>query len=440
MAGRRRIAALGAVMMLWCMASLGALGAGPRPEPAVILRDWYYLMNELVRHTATYSPPVASRSFGYLGVTVFEAAVGGSDKLVSLVGQLRDLEQVPQREPGAVYDETVIISAALSDAIVFYFGNTGPTGQRSINIAQSKWRARAVDGVAEDVVQRSEAFGKAMAASIFAWSQSDGGATILNMGFPEKWDLPMGDDKWVPTSLIRQQQLPLLPEWGKLRTFATPDGAACATPGNPTFSTDPDSQFYKEALAVYETVKNATPEQAAIARFWSDDPMLSMTPPGHWISIAMQVAEQAKLGLEDNVDLLARLGIAMSDAFVGCWHEKFEYNLVRPITYIKKNIDPKWEPILNTPPFPEYPSGHSTVSGAMDAVLTAFFGDNYAFEDKTGSPDGRNPRLFKSFHEAAEEAGISRLYGGIHFQSAIVDGLIQGRCIAAYTNALTTRK
>ena len=168
--------------------------------------------------------------------------------------------------------------------------------------------------------------------------------------------------------------------------------------------------------------------------------MLSMTPPGHWISIAMQVAEQAKLGLEDNVDLLARLGIAMSDAFVGCWHEKFEYNLVRPITYIKKNIDPKWEPILNTPPFPEYPSGHSTVSGAMDAVLTAFFGDNYAFEDKTGSPDGRNPRLFKSFHEAAEEAGISRLYGGIHFQSAIVDGLIQGRCIAAYTNALTTRK
>lgn len=437
---RNGIVAVATVVMLGWATAFGALGAGARPEPGVILRDWYYLMNELVRHTATYSPPVAARSFGYLGVTVFEAAVGGSDKLVSLVGQLHGLDAVPQREAGAVYDETIIVSAAMSDAIVFYFGNTGPTGQRAINIAQTKWRALVVDGVAEDIVERSEAFGKAMAASIFAWSQGDGGATVLNMGFPEKWDLPKGDDKWVPTNVIRQQQLPLLPEWGNVRTFALPTGATCPTPGNPEFSVDPGSQFYKEANEVYEAVKNATPEQMAVARFWSDDPMLSMTPPGHWVSIAMQVAEKENLGLEDNVDLLARMGIAMSDAFVGCWHEKFVYNLVRPITYIRKNIDPKWEPILNTPPFPEYPSGHSTVSGAMDAVMTAFFGDNYAFEDKTGSPDGRNPRSFASFHAAAEEAGISRLYGGIHFRAAIVDGLTQGRCIAQYVIALKTRK
>jgi hypothetical protein len=440
MGARRRIAAVGAVVLLCWVTSFGALAAGPRPEPGVILRDWYTLMNELVRHTATYSPPVASRSFGYLGITAFEAAVGGSDKLVSLVGQLHGLESVPQREAGAAYDETIIISAAMSDAIVFYFGNTGPTGLRSINIAQTKWRARVVEGVAEDVVERSEAFGKAMAASIFAWSQGDGGATVLNMGFPEQWELPKGDDKWVPTNVIRQQQLPLLPEWGNNRTFAMPSGATCPTPGNPTFSIEPDSEFYKEAREVYETVRNATPEQAAIARFWSDDPMLSMTPPGHWVSIALQVADSADLGLEDNVDLLARMGIAMSDAFVGCWNAKYVHNLIRPITYIRKNIDPKWEPILNTPPFPEYPSGHSTVSGAMDGVLTAFFGEDYAFEDRTGSPDGRNPRTYRSFHEAAEEAGISRLYGGIHFRAAIVDGLEQGRCIAQYTIALKTRK
>lgn len=440
MGARRRIAAVGAVVLLCWTTSFGALAAGPRPEPGVILRDWYTLMNELVRHTATYSPPVASRSFGYLGITAFEAAVGGSDKLVSLVGQLHGLESVPQREAGATYDETIIVSAAMSDAIVFYFGNTGPTGLRSINIAQTKWRARVVEGVAADVVERSEAFGKAMATSIFAWSQGDGGATVLNMGFPEQWELPTGDDKWVPTNLIRQQQLPLLPEWGDNRTFAMPSGATCPTPGNPAFSIEPDSAFYKEAHEVYETVRNATPEQAAIARFWSDDPMLSMTPPGHWVSIALQVADSADLGLEDNVDLLARMGIAMSDAFVGCWNAKFVHNLIRPITYIKKNIDPKWEPILNTPPFPEYPSGHSTVSGAMDGVLTAFFGEDYTFEDRTGSPDGRNPRTYKSFHEAAEEAGISRLYGGIHFRAAIVDGLEQGRCIAQYTIALKTRK
>ena len=422
-----------------CFATLPTQAAD-RPAPQEMLREWYFLMNELVRHTATYSPPVASRSFGYLGVTVFEAAVGGSDKLVSLVGQLQGLDAVPARETGAVYDETIIIHAAMSDAIIFYFGNTGPTGQRAMKTAQTKWRALVVDGVPDDVVARSEAFGKAMAASIHEWSLGDGGAVITNMGFPEDLDLPKGDGKWVPTNPIRQQQLPLLPGWGHKRTFAVPSGATCPTPGNPSFSREPDSQFYKEAIEVYETGKNATPDQIAIARFWSDDPMLSMTPPGHWVSIALQVADRANLSLEDNVDLLARMGVAMADAFVGCWHEKYIYNLVRPITYIKQVIDPKWEPILNTPPFPEYPSGHSTVSGAMDAVMTGFFGDNYAFEDRTGSPDGRNPRNFKSFHAAAEEAGISRLYGGIHFRSAIVDGLAQGRCIGGYAITLKTRK
>ena len=434
-----RVLAAFAVAVLAWWATLPAYAAD-RPTPQAMLRDWYYLMNELVRHTATYSPPVASRSFGYLGVTAFEAAAGGSDKLVSLTGQLHGFQSVPSREAGAVYDETVIMSAAMSDAILYYFGNTGPTGLRAIKVAQTKWRERAVDGVPADVVVRSEAFGKAMARAIYDWSLNDGGAVITNMGFPEKLDLPKGDGKWVPTNAIRQQQLPLLPDWGNNRTFATPSGAACATPGNPPYSVEPGSQFYIEAVEVYETGKNATPEQMAVARFWSDDPMLSMTPPGHWVSIALQVAERANLSLEDNVDLLARMGVAMSDAFVGCWDAKYTYNLVRPITYIKKVVDPKWEPILNTPPFPEYPSGHSTVSGAMDAVLTAFFGENYAFEDKTGSPDGRNPRNYKSFHEAAEEAGISRLYGGIHFRSAIVDGLAQGRCIGDYTNKLKTRK
>lgn len=427
-----------AVLLSW--STVGGVLAADRPLAGEILRDWYFLMNELVRHTATYSPPVASRNFGYIGITVFEASVDGSDKLISLTGQLPGLDEVPARHDGLVYDETIIINAALSDAITYYFGNTGPTGQRSIKAAQRKWREFAIDGVPQDVVARSEAFGQEMAGAIYRWSLDDGGAEIINMGFPLDWELPKGEGKWVPTSLVQQQQYPLLPDWGNKRTFALPSGATCATPGSPPYSIETDSQFYKEALEVRDTVKNATPDQIAIARFWSDDPMLSMTPPGHWVSIALQVAEAENLPLDENVDLLARMGIAMADAFVGCWHEKYEHNLLRPVTYIKKNIDPKWEPVLNTPPFPEYPSGHSTVSGAMDGVLTAFFDENFAFEDRTGSPDGRSPRTFASFHAAAEEAGISRLYGGIHFRAAIEDGLEQGRCIAAYTNALRTRK
>ena len=138
--------------------------------------------------------------------------------------------------------------------------------------------------------------------------------------------------------------------------------------------------------------------------------------------------------------MLARLGMALADAFVGCWHAKFEYDLMRPVTYIRRVIDPKWEPLLNHAALPRISSGHSTQSAAAAAVLTALFGDNFAFEDTTHADDGLTPRNFPSFRAAAEEAGISRLYGGIHFRAAIERGLEQGRCIGAYTIALKTRK
>ena len=134
------------------------------------------------------------------------------------------------------------------------------------------------------------------------------------------------------------------------------------------------------------------------------------------------------------------LGVALADSFIGCWNAKFKYDLVRPVTYIRRLIDAKWEPPLITPPFPEYPSGHSTQSGAAAVVLTGLLGEDFAFEDRTHEADGLPARSFASFWAAAEEAGISRLYGGIHFRAAIVNGLDQGRCVGAYVNALKTRK
>lgn len=166
--------------------------------------------------------------------------------------------------------------------------------------------------------------------------------------------------------------------------------------------------------------------------------MLSPTPPGHWISIALQIFERDNIGLEKSVDVLARLGIAMADAFIGCWHTKYQYDLLRPVTYIRRTIDAKWESLMTTPPFPEYPSGHSAQSGAAATVLTKLFGENFAFEDATHQKDGLAPRAFPSFWAAASEAGISRLYGGIHFRAAIERGLEQGRCIGVYANALRT--
>ena len=154
--------------------------------------------------------------------------------------------------------------------------------------------------------------------------------------------------------------------------------------------------------------------------------------------MANDLISRRGLPLEVSVDMMARLGVAMADAFIGCWHEKTEYNLLRPVTYIRRVIDKGWTPLLNTPPFPEYPSGHSTVSGAAATVLTAALGENYAYEDFTHEREGLDGRAYGSFWDAAQEAGISRLYGGIHFRAAIEQGLAQGRCIGAHTVALRT--
>lgn len=406
-----------------------------------VLHTWYRLTLELVRHTPTYSPPVASRSFAYLGVTAYEAVASGAESgLVTLAGQLNELQPVPAREAGREYDDAVVIQAALSAAVKELFGNTGPTGQRAIAAVERKLAALAASDVGPEIVARSESYGRSVAEHILAWSRTDGGAVVENMGFPREYSLAQGPAHWVPTSLISQQQFPLLPEWGGVRAFAMPEGGSCGLPPPPAYSEAEGSEFHAEAIEVYRVAKELTPEEGAIARFWSDDPMLSPTPPGHWLSIAFQMLDQEDAGLPQSVETLARLGVVLADSFIGCWHTKYEFDLLRPVTYIRRVIDPAWEPFLITPPFPEYPSGHSTQSSAAAEVLTALYGEDRAFEDATHVDDGLPARRYASFRAAAEEAAVSRLYGGIHFRAAIERGLEQGRCIAAYTTALQTRK
>ena len=403
-----------------------------------MLRGWFDMALALTRHTATFSPPVASRAYGYLGVTAFEAVASGSGKLRTLAGQLNGLSATPAREAGVAYDDAVILDAALSSAVHDLFGNTGPTGHRAMDALDAKLQAEVTEGLAPDVVARSESYGRAVAAHILDWAKEDGGAAVANMGFPLEYKLKPGPAYWVPTSTIVQQQAPLLPDWGKNRTFAMPMGATCGLPAPPAYSEDTASEYYKEAREIYDTWRTLTSEQRAIARFWADDAMLSVTPPGHWLSIALQVVDREKLGLEKSVDVLARLGVAEADSFVGCWETKFVYDTVRPITYIRRVIDPQFETIVNTPPFPEFPSGHSAESAAAAIVLTSIFGDHYAFDDDTDAEDGLKPRSFASFWAAANEAAVSRLYGGIHYRAAIEMGADQGRCVGAYAVALRT--
>lgn len=408
--------------------------------PQTVLTTWYRLVLELVRHTPTYSPPVAARAFAYLGVTAYEAAASSDAGMRSLGGQLNALEPLPRRDPGAAYDEGIVLQAAMAEAVGNFFGNTGPTGQRAMTALRQRLDAQAQAGIDPVVAERSRAFGKAVAEHIVVWSQSDGGAVIENMGFPMTWTPSKEPGHWVPTSRIVQQQAPLLPDWGRVRPMVLPDGSACPLPPPPAYSEAEGSSFRAEAEEVYRVSQGLSAEERAIAAFWSDDPMLSPTPAGHWISILLEIAARDGMDLPRTADALARLGIAISDGFIGCWDAKFRYDLIRPVTYIRKTIDPKWEPLLITPPFPEYPSGHSTQSGAAASVLTAIFGPSFAFTDSTHADDGLAPRDYPDFRTAAREAAESRLYGGIHFRSAIERGLEQGECIGAQVNALRTLK
>ena len=404
-----------------------------------VLNGWYKLGLELVRHTATMTPPVASRALALMGIGAYEALVPEGRGLVSLAGQLAGLTTLPDRAPAQGYDTAVVLNGVLEVLVSALFRNTGPTGLHAMSVMTAKMAEQAASGVAADVVAASRSAGAGLGQAILDWAATDGGAVIENQGFPMEWKHKGRPGEWLPTSKISLQQAPLLPNWGGNRPFAMPVSLPCGIAEPTPYSEDPGSQFYKEAMEVYDTSKTLTEEQTHIARFWSDDAMLTWTPPGHWVAILMQVAEERGLDLTATVEALARMGIGQADAFIACWAAKYRFDTIRPVTYIQKVIDKAWAPLLTTPPFPEYPSGHSVQSAAGAMVLTALFGEDYAFDDHSPTPDGVPERSFASFWAAADEAGISRLYGGIHFMPAITEGQKLGACVGQFAVDLKTR-
>ena len=187
---------------------------------------------------------------------------------------------------------------------------------------------------------------------------------------------------------------------------------------------------------MYETFNNLTTEQRSIASYWADGGG-TFSPPGHIISIAVQIARNKNLTLGQTAMLLAKVGIALNDAGVVCWRAKFKHNLMRPVTYIRNYIDPNWLPLIATPPFPSYTSGHSTFSASASRLLSIRFGNHFAFTDSTKLPYGFGVRSFQSFNEAAEEAAVSRLYGGIHYEFDNDEGLSCGKLIADNVERVT---
>jgi hypothetical protein len=392
---------------------------------------WFDLLLELIRQTPGYTPPVAARAIGYAGVTLYEALIPGLPERRSLTGTLNGLSAVPATGRRPAYHWPTVAGAALGGLFRELFVTAPPQLRAGIDALENTVGAAAPRGVRDRSIER----GRDVALAIASWSHDDGGNEGYLRNFPADYVPPVGPGLWVPTP--PGFQLALQPGWGENRCLALASGDVCAPGPPPSYSTDVASEFFAEAVEVYDAVSALTDEQLAIAQFWSDDPGISSTPPGHSVSILTQVLRQQAASLQDAAEAYARVGIAVADAFIACWHTKYQYNLLRPITYIRAHIDPGWGsplPVI-TPPFPEYTSGHSVQSAATATVLTELFG-SLAFTDDTHAARDLPARSFRSFTEFAEEAAISRLYGGIHFRSAIQAGLRQGECIGRAVNAL----
>ncbi|MGH7318164.1 MAG: vanadium-dependent haloperoxidase [Candidatus Rokuibacteriota bacterium] len=396
---------------------------------------WYDQALRLIQQTPGYTPPVAARALAYLGVSLFESLVPGIADGRSLAGQVRDLPKVPTTGRNTAYDWNIVANSTLASITRSLFPSASAESRAAIDSLEAGILASERHGVPLGVVRRSVDRGGQIAAAVYDWSRTDGGHGGFADNFPP-YVAPLGPGLWEPTP---PAFLPALqPYWGSCRTFATASGAACPPGPATAYDEDPGSRFFEEASEVYAAVNGLTDEQSAIAMFWSDDPGATVTPPGHSVSILTQTLRLRGASLAEAAIAYAKVGMAVADAFICCWHTKFQVNLLRPVTYIRALIDPAWSSPLTTPPFPEFTSGHSVQSGAAATVLTDLFGDG-AFTDHTHDDRGLPSRSFRSFWDAADEAAISRLYGGIHFRPAIELGLEQGRCVGEHVNALRLR-
>ncbi|MDB5241126.1 MAG: phosphoesterase [Spirosoma sp.] len=403
---------------------------------ADVATQWSALQLKLAQTTAGNTPPVVSRALGYAGLTLYEAIVPGLPTHRSLAGQLNGLTALPTPQANQEYNWSLSANAAEATIVRGLWANTSDANKKTIDSLETALLTNVGKGLSVDVVTRSVNFGKSIGDAVFAYSKTDGGHEAYTRNFPASYVVPTGAGLWLPTST---QLTPMLPTWGQNRSFVTANATTDAQEPI-TYSALTNSPFFGQAMEVYTTGKNLTADQKEIALFWADDAGKTFTPPGHGVSIATQLLQKEKATLAQAAEILAKIGMATTDAFIACWRCKYRFNVIRPVSFINQAIDPLWQPLLATPPFPEHTSGHSSGSGAAALILEDHFGPNYSFTDHSHDTRGFIARSFKSFREYSEEAALSRLYGGIHYRHANEQGLINGRRIAQNVLALGWKK
>ena len=382
-----------------------------------------------------FSPPVASRVYLYPSVAAYEImAYFNSNNFNSLRDQVKELQDIP-------IPENPNIDPNL--AAIFSFNQVGKAlifSEKKMEIFETNFNNKLKDfGVPSRVINASKEYADKVSKSILDWASID--MYSQTRTFP-KYSILEGDRFWKPTPPDYMDGIE--PHWPKIRTMVL-DSSNQFPPKDPIpFDLKKGSPFHKQLMEVYQVTNSLTEEQTNIAKFWDCNPYVShhkghamfatkkITPGGHWIGITAVATRKAKSSFEDTINAYVNVSIALFDAFISCWDEKWKTLVVRPETLINQYYDEEWLPLLQTPPFPEYTSGHSVISRAAALTLTDLFGENFDFVDTTEVSYGLPSRSYKSFINASEEAAISRLYGGIHYMMAITEGVAQGQNVGDF--------
>ena len=394
-------------------------------------------ITDIIRHDI-FAPPVSARIYAYSSVAAYEAIVPGYPAYQSLAGQLNGLTPGPKPEPGKEYCYPLASATALLNVgkqLVFSESDVQ-------DLKEEFFQKFDALNMPPEVYERSVAYGEAVAKHILAWSKTDNYAQTRSMPkFNIDTDAP---SRWRPTPPAYADALE--PHWQKIRPWVMDSAGQFKSDPPVPFSTVKGSEFYNQAYEVYEIVKKGDPEQVATAWYWDDNPFAmevvghlsfarkKISPGGHWMNIAAHACRKADADMMKTAETYVKTSCALVDAFISCWNTKYQCNLIRPESYINQYIDSEWLPLIQTPPFPEHTSGHSTISAAAATVLTNLYGDNFAFSDSTEVEFNIPARSFHSFYEASDQVGVSRLYGGIHYRRGNEAGLKCGRMIGQYVS------
>jgi membrane-associated phospholipid phosphatase len=410
-----------------------------------VVRDWQTLLTEVERYAEFYRPCPAARLMGYTGLAVYEAAVSGMPEYQSIASRYSGLS-MPVIENGKEYHLPTVINNVYATLFKKFFANVKASDLFKIAALESTFNIQFSNTVNTDVFNRSKAYGISVGNAVWDYSATDkeGHDKYLDPR-PTSFTPPTGAGKWVgPTR-------PMYPYWGKVRTLAINETDRLARAPLP-YSEDKTSAYYAQGLEVYAATTPQTYESQWIAEFWSDDVLgFTFSPAVRVWAIATQVEAQQNSTLETAILAAVKSGIAVNDAAVACWYSKYYYNVERPVTYINKIINPNWNVLAltstgflpGTPPFPAYPSGHSTMGAAGFAGLAQVFGENLTITDRcheNRTDFNGKPRTYNSFSELAQEDALSRIYLGVHWRMDCEEGVRLGFQVARKVNTLPFKK